>query len=158
MNGPRRQSLWHGSTGSIPSSNGSFSYQSSPPFIQAPAVYQHQTSPQSVRQTPSFGENGTVLPQLSPPQYQQQPNLYQPGQYQVPHSMPYSQAPQQQYPQPQQQQFNFNESTFQNAAFSTAPNQQFATWGGYNGPFVQDTLDDENAVPPKINPWDLKQK
>jgi hypothetical protein len=85
---------------------------------------------------------------------------------------------QQQYPQFQQQQpvFNFNEpvpfpqsppytSPHGNAhphshnMASTHPNHQFSNWSGYGGQGgAPDTLDEENAVPPNSNPWNIDAK
>lgn len=39
------------------------------------------------------------------------------------------------------------------------PTQQFASWSGYGGPGgAPDTLDEENAVPPNSNPWNIDAK
>ena len=156
MNGVRRPSMWpQGSTGSVPSSNGSIvsmPYHSPQQqgVSQAPTMYQH--TPPPMRQTPSFGETSAV-----PPQFQQQPNVYQqqPHQYTHPnaHGMNYSQAPPQQYQQ-HQQAFNFSEPVYQNSSLTAPPRQQFAAWTGYGGVSGRSKLDGENAVPPNSNPWD----
>ena len=159
MNGNRRPSMWQqqGSTGSIPSSNGSISYHSPPQGVAHPsAMYQPPPPPPQMPQIPSFNEAG-LAQRISPPQFHQQPNLYPQQQYQVPQNIQFSQPHQQyQHPQPQSyQQFNVNDPAFANPAFSQRPSQQFATWTGYGGVSVHDKPDDENAVPPKSNPWDL---
>lgn len=52
------------------------------------------------------------------------------------------------------QQFNFNDPSMvmQHPGFNINPHSQFGAWGGYNGPSVPDTLDEENAVPPTSTP------
>ena len=161
----RRQGMWqYGSVGSVPSSNGSISYQSpagSTSHIAA-AYHQNQQSPPPLQQTPSQNDHPQLVRQISPQQFPQQRNMYQPtAQYPVQQMNPYVQAqPQHQaqtprnYPQ-HQQQFSFNEPMYRKAGFPTAPNQQFAAWAGYGGPTVQNTLDEENAVPPKSNLWEF---
>lgn len=166
MTGVRKQSTWHhGSTGSIPSSNGSISYTSPAQSISHPAAMyqQHQQTPPPLQQTPSYGE-AQMAQQISPPQFYQQPHVYQQQQQQQPQQFPVQHGntfalqqpppPQQHYQQPQQQ-FNFSEPVYHNASFPAAPRQQFANWTGYGGPSAPDTLDEENAVPPKSNPWEL---
>ena len=170
MTSVRKQSMW-GSTGSVPSSNGSISYSSPAQSVaQAANMYQqHQQTPPPLQQTSSYGEQATMTQQINPPQFHQQPHSYFPQQHQQQQHQqypvyqgPYSQPPAQPQPQqqqhyglPQQQQFNFNEPVYHNPSFSTAPRQQFAAWSGYGGPSAPDTLDEENAVPPKSNPWDV---
>ncbi|KAF2484314.1 fungal-specific transcription factor domain-containing protein [Neohortaea acidophila] len=162
----RKRSVWAGSVSSHPSSNGSISY-STPPQHMANG-YQQQ-SPPDLQQTLSFVDPG-VGQRLSPSMYPPQPDAYpqqQQQQFHVPHDSVYTQLqqdPQQQQSyasaSPPQQTFNFNEPFYQsppNAGSSTAPGHQFAAWTGYSGPVVQDTLDEENAVPPKSNAWDLYQ-
>jgi hypothetical protein len=147
----RRQSMW-GSVGSNPSSNGSFSYyspqqvrMSNTSVGQAP----QQTPPPLVHHSSSYDGQ-----QVSPPLFQPQPSI---PQYQPQHGMQYA-YPQQAFPPQPQQPFTFNEPVYRNTNFGTAPNQQFANWGGYGGPSVPDTLDEENAVPPKSNPWEMNSK
>lgn len=80
------------------------------------------------------------------------------------------------YPQFNEPVFNFNEavpipqpipftSPLGNAqAHATTrpphhPTQQFASWSGYSGPGgAPDTLDEENAIPPNSNPWNIDAK
>jgi hypothetical protein len=152
MPGMRRTSMWYGSNGSNPSSNGSIAYTSPTQSIShAPASYQHsQASPPPIQQPTTYG-----LPQ---------PNMYQ-NQYQhhpVQHSHTYGPGPTppQQYRQPQfRQQFNFSEPVYHpKPAAPPPPNQQFAAWSGYGGPTVPNTLDEENAVPPKANPWNISHQ
>lgn len=163
----RKRSVWAGSVSSHPSSNGSISY-STPPQHMANG-YQQQPSPPDLQQTLSYVDPG-LGQRLSPSMYPPQPDSYpqqQQQQFHVPHDSVYTQLqqdPQQQQPyasaSPPQQTFNFNEPFYQsppNAGSSTAPGHQFAAWTGYSGPVVQDTLDEENAVPPKSNAWDLYQ-
>ena len=134
----RRQSMWYGSVGSLPSSNGSVSYTSpSSSMSHVPTVYQQQQSsppPVQPAQATAYGAPSTgqqVSPQAVPPQ----PNMYQ---------------QQQQHPQ----HVAFNEPVYHPNS-SARPSQQFAAWGGYGGPTVHNTLDEENAVPPRSNPWDI---
>ena len=161
MNGMRRQSMWYGSVGSLPSSNGSIAYTSpSSSMSHVPAMYQQQhSSPPPMQQAPAYGgppPGQQVSPQPIPPQ----PHMYQ-HQQQHPHGHAYGQVPPPQnygHPQPQHpQQYNFNEPLYQTSRASR-PSQQFASWGGYGGPAVQNTLDEENAVPPNSNPWDIAPK
>lgn len=155
MNGLRRQSMWYGSVGSVPSSNGSISYTSPQQAMAHPsALYQHQQSSPPPMQQPAYG--APVRQQTSPQGIPPQPQIYQPQQQAMPPPQMYGQhAPPQHY----QQQFSFNEPVYHgNQVHATAPNQQFAAWGGYGGPAVANTLDEENAVPPKSNPWDISRK
>lgn len=172
LNGVRRQSMWQQSSIGSTSSNGSFLYSSpSQPISQGSSTYQQtppqflptphfgdtaqhstnrQSSPPRVRQTPSFGESGFTrqISQVSPEQQYHQPTMYL--------SQPYHAPVGYQFPQPQQP-FHFNNRSRQQAHHSIAPIHQFSTWGGYGGPVVDNTLDEENAVPPKTYPWELKQ-
>lgn len=70
--------------------------------------------------------------------------------------------PQQQQPQFQQSTYDFNQAAFamnHHAGNSHRPSAQFANWGGYGGQLGQpSTLDDENAVPPDSNPWNIDAK
>ena len=171
LNGARKQSMWQqGSIGSLPSSNGSLSYGSPPQqILQASNNYHHppqlqqsqsfgengqtsnirQSSPPLVRQTQSFGESG-LPPQASPSQYPQQPNMY----WQQQHAIPGYVFPQQQSQQPPP--FNFSDHTTRQPAPSVVQNHFFSGWGGYDGPVVENRLDEENAVPPKTYQWELK--
>ncbi len=161
----RRPSMWHhGSVGSNLSSNGSFSYTSPQQQHQQRVS---QTSPGYMQSSPSGGQQQASSymdhQHVSPPQHYQQmaaPQfLPQQGSVQYvhqPQQQPtYQLAPQQQQPQ----QFTFNEPVYPAPpSFSAAPIQQFANWGGYGGPSVPDTLDEENAVPPKLDPWEMTQR
>ncbi len=153
MNGMRKQSMWAGSIGSIPSSNGSISY-SSPPQLVTQTSDGYQQTPPRTQQHLSFGESD-VGRHISPPLYHQQPTSYPEQPIQLTQSVSFTQPIQQPYMQPQS--FTFSEPVYNQPAFSTAPNHQFASWAGYGGPMVQDTLDEENAVPPKSNPWNRPQ-
>lgn len=148
MNGMRKQSLWQGSIASA--SSGSISY-SSPPQQIPQATNGYQQTPPQVQPTQHYLGNAGGR-QMSPPSFypKHASSFSQPQEY---WNMPYSQ-PSQQYTQ--QSNVNFSEPAYQNtSAFGAAPSQQFAAWGGYGGPVVQDTLDEENAVPPEANPWDM---
>jgi hypothetical protein len=96
-------------------------------------------------------------------------------QQQTPDVKPQYQHTQQHYPQIQQPSFNFNEApiaqqppSFASQQWETHdpsrsrpshPNQQFASWSGYGGQgSAPDTLDEENAVPPNSNPWNIDAK
>ena len=124
MDSARRQSMWQRSVGSIPSSNGSMSYSSSPEqFRRGPT---HQPTPPLLRQTSSFGVS-EPRPHISPPLFHDSGNLYQPqGQYPPQTDQTHAHSSYQ-----QQQAFSSSGAAYQNSAFSTAPNQQFASWGGY---------------------------
>lgn len=158
----RKASVW-GSVSSVPSSTGSFSYYSPEQqrVSQASMSYanQHpQSSPPGMQQSGSY----TNQQHVSPPQYNQRPPMQQyPSQTDVQYTQPqqaYQQAPVLQ----QQNSFTFTEpaynQTSRQPAFSTAPNHQFAAWAGYGGPSAPDTLDEENAVPPKSNPWEPQHR
>ncbi|KXS99650.1 hypothetical protein AC578_9916 [Pseudocercospora eumusae] len=158
----RRQSMWHhGSSGSIGSSHaGSMSYGSPQSMPAGPWPYAQLSPP--VQQTPGLA-HAQMAHQVSPP-----PQFYQP---QVGHqvSPPLVQG----HPQPvqpahqqfQQGAYNFNQDLtppgqHQQSYFTqptqTHPTAQFANWGGYSGAGGNpSTLDEENAVPPQSNPWDI---
>jgi hypothetical protein len=148
MAGPRRPSMWPhtNSTGSV-GSNNSGSTLSSP---QNSAV--GYTMYQSPPRPGSFGE-----PTFSSPQYQPQP-AQQGNNYQRRGS-----TMQQAFPGQPAQQFNYSNNGFapiqgmaggardqsqQNPFKNANPHSQFGSWGGYGGPSMPDTLDEENAVPP----------
>lgn len=155
MAGVRRPSMWQhtGSTGSIGSNPGSSHYGSPHNSVQGQAMY---PSPPPMQQAaappppvPGYGDAGTAHvspPQFSQPLYQQQPATTFPATFAVqpPHGHPNAQQP-----------FSFNDSSssFANPGFNTAPHSQFGNWGGYGGPSVPDTLDEENAVPPNAK-WE----
>ena len=153
--------MWYGSAGSLPSSNGSISYTSpSSSMSHVPTMYHQQQSspPMQQAQATAYGAPPTGQ-QMSPQAVPPQPNMYPQQQQHPQHGHSYGQMPPpQHYHQPQpQQQFSFNEPVYQTNR-PARPSQQFAAWGGYGGTTVQDTLDEENAVPPNSNPWDIASK
>lgn len=148
MAGPRRPSMWQhtNSTGSVGSNNSGSTLGSPQNSAVGYSMYQSPPRPGS------FGEQTFTSPQfqLQQQQQQQQENNYQrrgstmnqtflgqPGQqfnYGNNGSAPAQGASDQsQHPPP-----------FKNAN----PHSQFGAWGGYGGPSMPDTLDEENAVPP----------
>ena len=163
--------MWrpYGPMGSVSSSNGSIgsiSYHSPPNSLSVPPMM-YQTTPPPMRQTPSFGENSAPRYQPSPGLFQQQSHMHtqqqqyqqhQPAHHQaITTSSNYAAVPPQHYqPQPHQN-FNLNEAPYHNASFVPPPSQQFAAWTGYGGPTVASKLDEDNAVPPNTNPWDLNK-
>lgn len=88
--------------------------------------------------------------QTSPPSY---PQTMHQNQYQQPNVYPPASYPQASYQAPP---FNFNDPFNQQPPqqHSLPPTQQFAVWNGYQGPSGFDP-EDEQAVPPKSNPWEL---
>jgi hypothetical protein len=89
--------------------------------------------------------------QTSPPQQQPYPAQPFPQHYEM---------QQQYFQQPSGQTFEFSQVpiTHSHPSFSVAPRQQFAAWAGYGSSSGPDTLDEENAVPPKTNPWKAAEK
>ncbi|KAK3725175.1 hypothetical protein LTR37_000686 [Vermiconidia calcicola] len=165
INDAQRQSSWHGSVGSVPSSNGRLSFQqSSPPQRMSqtsPAYQRHQQSSppvpvqQQQQQAPGYGDQGTAQ-RISPPaQFQHQPDTRAHQQYPVHHGQSYGQPQQPHFHPSQHQPYNFSEPVQHNAALAARPSQQFAAWTGYGGPPMAHAMDDENTVPPKSNPWEL---
>lgn len=166
LEGPRRQSMWqhHNSTGSIGSTQGGSQQYSSPPTVLTPPGGICQQNPFSAPQQTSGVTHAQMAPQVSPPLYHQQnvgPADYNMAQFMA------NQGVQQQQPHFQQPVFDFSQaptaeqqqqySAFQGGAHR--PSAQFAAWGGYGGPGGQpDTLDEENAVPPNANPWNIDVK
>lgn len=160
--GKRRPSMWQhsNSAGSVHSSNGgSVGYSSPQSLPPGPAAYR-QGSVTAYNMT-SYSEPGHT-PQTSPPLYHHQPNPF-PQQPMQPYEQqqPYDQQ-QHYFQQSAGQPFSFGEqqSMSQYPAYPTQgrPSQQFASWGGYSGRSVPDTLDEENAVDPTSNPWNLENK
>lgn len=157
LEGPRRPSMFQhtSSSGSVHSSNGgSIGYQSPQSLPPGPAAYR-QPSVTAFNMT-SYGEHGRA-PQASP-QYH-----YQEKPFPQPPVQPYVAHPQANYfQQASGQPFGFGgQATMQQYQYpvqSTAPGPQFANWTGYGGPSVPDTLDEENAVPPNSNPWNIDAK
>ena len=117
---------------------------------EAPQAFSiQQTSPYHLQQTPSHGES-KFAHQTSPPYYSHHPNMYAQQNYQGSQGYPFPQ---------QQQSMNSNGSIDHGRAYSntTGGPHLFSGWTGYNGPVVDHSLDDENTVPPKTYPWELKQ-
>ena len=148
MAGPRRPSMWQqtNSTGSV-GSNNSGSTLSSP---QNSAV--GYTMYQSPPRPGSYGDQTFTSPQFQPQQQQQDNNFQRRGS-----TMP------QNFPVQPGQHFNYgksgapalgvagdahDQSQQQQLLKNANPHSQFGAWGGYGGPSVPDTLDEENAVPP----------
>lgn len=160
MSGRRRPSMWQhtSSTGSV-HSNGGSSYHSNngssvayPSPQSLPPGYRHSSV---TAYNMGFGEPGQ-LPHASPPpyQHQQSPFRQSPG-------LPFDQA-QQLFQQPGGQSFSFGEQLpVQQHQYPANPHgnphHQFGNWGGYAaGPSMPDTLDEETAVPPTSNPWNVE--
>lgn len=161
MTGRRRPSMWPrapGSSGSVHSSSGSSSLPYTSPQSSAlrPESY-HQSAITSSNLTAY--EPPALPPTNLPPQhhyttgqmpqhstvaqrsYEIQPQMFQghSGQrYGFHHNMPFS------HPHP--------------SLGAAAPSQQFAAWRGYNDSSGPDTLDEENAIPPKPGDWGFNDK
>jgi hypothetical protein len=134
------------STGSVGSNNSGSTLSSPQNSAVGYAMYQSPPRPGS------FGE-----PTFSSPQFQPQPTQ-QDSNYQRRGS-----TMQQIFPGQPAQQFNYGNNGFapiqgmtggardqsqQNPFKNANPHSQFGSWGGYGGPSLPDTLDEENAVPP----------
>ncbi|KAK0973516.1 hypothetical protein LTR54_017323 [Friedmanniomyces endolithicus] len=144
MAGGRRPSMWqhNSSTGSLHSSNsGSIVYSSPHSIPTGPAAYRQ---PSITAYHMGYGEAGQI-PQATVPQYQAQQSSFPPSLS----IQPYEQQ-QQFFQQPSGQHFSFGEPppTQQRPRYTahSHPNHQFASWGGYSGPSVSNTLDEENAA------------
>ena len=155
---------------SNPSSNGSYSYRSSPPPSLSHTHSIPQATPPPLQQTPSFGET-TAGQHISPQYHTQRPSINP-----VPHSHPqqqqqFSSQNNLAYTQPMQQPFqqqhiyqqpqqppNYIDNSFRNSSYSTAPNSQFAGWAWNGGPSGHHSFEDENAVPPKPHLWELNSR
>ena len=158
MAGVRRPSMWQhaGSTGSI-GSNGSGPHYASPHnSAQGQSLYS-SPPPQAMQASPPPPGSGY---QASTPPVQQYPVQYHQPQPYFPQQAPaypgaYMQPPAHAHPQ-HRPSFSFNDpaAAFPGQAVNTNPHAQFGAWGGYGGPAVPDTLDDENAVPPNTNAWE----
>jgi hypothetical protein len=147
VNGPRRPSMWQhtSSTGSAHSSQGSIPFPSPQSLPPGPVAYR-QPSVTAYNMT-GYGEPSDVH-QTSPPQhhYSSAPFTHQPmqpfEQYQPPvgHGNP---APQFDY--------SVQPPVERHPNFHVPPSQHFAAWGGHgsSAPGGPDTLDEENAVPPR---------
>nr|OQO19552.1 hypothetical protein B0A51_13112 [Rachicladosporium sp. CCFEE 5018] len=129
-------------------SNSSSQHFSSPHnSVQGQPVYQSPPPMQAhgISNYVDAGAAGQVSPPTYPPQAQQ---LYQPPgsgySTSFPGQVAYSHAPMQTQP------FAYGDpgASFHRPSISTAPHSQFGNWGGYSGPSVPDTLDEENAVTP----------
>lgn len=163
--GNSKPATWHHNDSTaesvVSSNNSTGSYQPSP-MPYHPLPFPHSTMPGSI----GFGEIGRV-PQVSPQQFPQQPyqysqaNIYQPPaapavqqvssyQPQLPQMSSQPQLPQMST-QPQLPPQMSTQSFMSNAP----PSQQFANWSGYAGHAQPGSLDDEDAVPPESNPWDI---
>ncbi|KAK6443267.1 hypothetical protein LTR95_000092 [Oleoguttula sp. CCFEE 5521] len=149
MAGVRRPSMWQhaNSTGSVGSNSSSQHFSSPHNSVQGQPVYQSPPPMQAhgISNYVDAGAAGQVSPPTYPPQAQQ---LYQqPGSgysTSFPGQVSYSQAPM----QPQPFAYGDPSASFHRPSISTAPHSQFGNWGGYSGPSVPDTLNEENAVPP----------
>ena len=123
----------------------------------------YQQNPFVQQQTPGV-TNAQMAQQASPPIYPQPPAG--PVGYNMAQFMA-NQGVQQQLQHFQQPVFDFSQaptaaqqqqySAYQGGAHR--PSAQFAAWEGYGGSGGRpDTLDEENAVPPNSNPWNLDLK
>lgn len=146
MAGTRRPSMWQQSSSSSIGSNGNSQYGSPQnsaqgrPLYQSPPPMQNFGAPPTM---PGYGDAGSSQ-QYSSPQYQQQQqnaNIQQGFPVQPPG-----------FSSSQQYGFNDPSASMQQPTFTTNPHSQFGTWGGYGGPSMPDTLDEENAVPPNSAP------
>lgn len=153
MAGTRRPSMWQtSSSGSIGSNNSGGNLGSPNNSIVGQPLYQ---SPPPI---PNFADphatsNYVATAPFNPPSYQQQqPDAYQRRGSSV--QQDYSGRPsnsRQTMPQPFA--YNSNATSMPQSSFpQTNPHSQFGAWGGYSGPSVPDTLDEENAVPPNSGP------
>lgn len=155
MAGVRRPSMWQhaGSTGSI-GSNGSGSHYVSPHnSAQGQPVYQSPPPSMQARATPpvtGYHENTPPVQQY-PVQYHQPQHLY--SQQAPAYPAPFSQNQPHGRPAPRQS-FNFNDPSAAFPGQTLNPHAQFGAWGGYSGPSMPDTLDEENAVPPNSSAWE----
>jgi len=147
MAGPRRPSMWQhtNSTGSVGSNNSGSTLSS--PQNSAVGYTMYQSPPRPA----SFGEPIFTSPQFQP-QQQQQDNYQRRGSTMYQN---FSSQPEQQFsygnngPAPIQSMAGGVRDQSQQQPFKNAnPHSQFGAWGGYSGPSMPDTLDEENAVPP----------
>lgn len=150
--GTRRPSTWHqSSTGSIGGNNGGSQYGSPHNSAQGPLLYQSPPPMQNFAAPPArpaYGHAGSSQEYITTQYQQQQPAFPQQGSN-MPQSYPV-QPPG--YAAPQQYGFSDPSASITQPAFNTNPHSQFGHWGGYGGPSVPDTLDEENAVPPNSTP------
>ena len=142
----RRPSMWHASTSasSVHSSgDGSLGYHSPQSLPPGPAAYRQPSI--TAHSMTSYGDSGSSARAQTPPYHHQQTafqaNPVQPWEPTPPVSQYFEQS--------SGQQFSFGQQTLPH----THPSLQFASWGGYGGPSMPDTLDEENAVPPNTDPW-----
>lgn len=152
MAGTRRPSMWQhtSSTGSIGSNNGSSRYGSPHNSAQGQPLYQ----------SPQMAQNYTVAPARAGYGDASTLQYYNPQPYQNPQQLYQQPSPNAQQVRPPglsqsgSQEYTYTDATAAGQApiFSMNPHSQFGTWGGYGGPSVPDTLDEENAVPPNSAP------
>lgn len=156
MAGVRRPSMWQhaNSTGSI-GSNGSGAHYGSPNnSVQGQPLYQSPPAMPTNPTPPVTGYHENTPPvQHYPVQYHQPQNLY--AQQAPAYAASYSQQQSHGHPA-QRPSFNFNDpsAAFPGQAMNANPHAQFGAWGGYSGPSMPDSLDEENAVPPNSSAWE----
>lgn len=156
MAGVRRPSMWQhtASTGSIGSNGSSNHYGSPQGSAQGQPLYQSPPPMQTGMTPPVTGYHENAPPvQQYPVQYHQPQHLY--PQHAPGFSAPYAQAQAHAHTAPRAT-FNFNDpsAAFPGHSLNANPHAQFGTWGGYGGPSMPDTLDEENAVPPNSSAWE----
>lgn len=158
LEGARRQSVWQSSPpGSVSSSSAGGVHYHSPSAMPPSGLYQQPAMP---LQTPApVLTHAHPSAHSSPPPYVPQSSQQQangPASFgMVDFSSPVSNYQAQPQPQFQPAMYNFAQAP-NIPQHSHRPSTQFANWGGYSGIGGQpDTLDDENAVPPDANPWNI---
>ncbi|KAI7390472.1 hypothetical protein KC336_g16942 [Hortaea werneckii] len=148
----RRPSMWHASSSAssvTSSSAASQAYRSPQSLNSGSAVYRQPSI--AAHHMASFGDSGPA-PQVTPPlYYHQQTSSQQPPMQ--------SWETQTSFFEPSGgQSFSFGQPASQPGRSSAHgnPNLQFANWTGYGGASsVPDILDEENAVPPNAQSWNV---
>lgn len=131
----------------------------------------HPSPPANMQTPPSYTQispNAHPVQQVSPQQQSQYPpNPVGPAGFGMAQLLGGAAYPQQQ-PQFQQPTYNFSQPPvavnhgmplMPHSGNSHRPSAQFANWGGYGGQGGQPSmLDEDNAVPPDSNPWNIDAK